>query len=325
MKKLLNKSKNKRLVSYFFLLINTVTWGLALIIVKPSLDVTTPFRYLLYRYIIAGFLSIPIVLFYWSKIKGKFGVLKKVLLVEFFGTAVALGLLYLGLDRTSAIEASFISTTTPIFVVLAGIFLLKEKEERHEWIGLFLAFVGTSLLTLFPIILNGMTPVGLSLEGNMLIIAQNIATAIGMILAKKYYKNLPKLFVASLSFYFGAVVFFLLSVLELVGSGSTLSLGTQFLNAVAIDMQYSSVWIAAIYMAIFGSIIGLTAYIKGQDGIEASEASLFWYLQPLVFVPAGIMFLQETIHPIQIISMIIILVGVYIAEKRVRKKRKLLT
>jgi len=315
----MKKAAQKRFKSYIFLLINTLTWGIALIIVKPSLEFTTPFRYLLYRYILAAFFSLPIILYYWPKIKNKLNVTKKVIFVEFFGTALALGLLYLGLAKTTAIEASFLTTTTPIFVVLAGIIYLKEKEEFHEWLGLAIAFIGTSLLTFLPIILNGMTPKGLSLEGNILIILQNIATAIAMVLAKKYYKNIPKLFITSISFYFGIIVFLFLSLTEIYFIDSqtyTNNLLNHFYQAVQADLTHTSVWIAAGYMAVFGSIIGLTAYIKGQDGIEASEASLFWYLQPLVFVPAGIILLQENVHPLQILSMGLILLGVYIAEKR---------
>ncbi len=314
-----------RYQSYFFLLINTITWGLALIIVKPSLEITTPFRYLLYRYIIAAICSLPILIYYWKKIKNKLKVIRRVAFVEFFGTVIALSLLYVGLAKTSAIEASFLTTTTPIFVVLAGIFYLKEKEEKHEVIGLLIAFLGTTLLTFIPVILNGMTPKGLSLEGNILIIMQNIATAVAMVLAKKYYKNIPKLFITSLSFYLGILTFLSLSLYELFTTKIDMNLTQlpqQFLQTVQNDLSHQSVVIAAIYMAIFGSIIGLTAYIKGQEGIEASEASLFWYLQPLVFVPAGIFFLKETVHPLQIISMILIFLGVYIAEKRVSKKRK---
>lgn len=314
-----------RYQSYFFLLINTITWGLALIIVKPSLEITTPFRYLLYRYIIAAICSLPILIYYWKKIKNKLKIIRRVAFVEFFGTVIALSLLYVGLAKTSAIEASFLTTTTPIFVVLAGIFYLKEKEEKHEVIGLLIAFLGTTLLTFIPVILNGMTPKGLSLEGNILIIMQNIATAVAMVLAKKYYKNIPKLFITSLSFYLGILTFLSLSLYELFTTKIDMNLTQlpqQFLQTVQNDLSHQSVVVAAVYMAIFGSIIGLTAYIKGQEGIEASEASLFWYLQPLVFVPAGILFLKETVYPLQIISMILIFLGVYIAEKRVSKNRK---
>ncbi len=327
----MTKQTRTRLTSYFFLLINTIVWGLALIIVKPSLEFTTPFRYLLYRYVIAALCSIPILLYYWPKVKNKIEAIKKVIFVEFFGTALTLGLLYVGLSKTTAIEASFLTTTTPIFVVLAGIFYLREKEEIHEWVGITTAFFGTLVLTMLPVIINGMSLKGLSLEGNLLIILQNVTYAIAMVLAKKHYKNLPKLFVTGISFYFGVAVFLLLSLIEIgttnlntstvIGSEHISTIFAQFVQTVQADFTHQSVWLASIYMAIFGSIIGLTAYIKGQDGIEASEASLFSYLQPLVFVPAGILLLQETVHPLQIFAMVLILLGVYIAEKRSKKRR----
>lgn len=304
-----------RLKSYFYLGLNTIVWGAAFIVVKPALTDTTPFRYLLYRFVFAAILSLPILFHYWSKIKDKKKIITKISLLELIGTTLSLGLLYIGLNKTSAIEAGFITTTTPIFIVLAGIIYLKEKVEKHEWLGLILSFMGTALLTALPVFLNGNSFDGLSLDGNLLIIGQNIAIAIYYVLAKKHYKKLPKLFVASISFYVGVTTFFLLSMLELNFSISS------FTAAVINDFSSTSVWFATLYMAIFGSIIGFTAYIKGQDGIEASEAGLFTYLQPLIYVPLGIIFLHERIHPLQILSLVIIFAGVYIAESRFKRNR----
>ena len=76
------------------------------------------------------------------------------------------------------------------------------------------------------------------------------------------------------------------------------------------------VWGVVIYGAIFGSIIGLTTYIKGQDGIEASEASLFTYLQPAIYIPLGYFLLQESASLLQIFSLLIIIFGVYIASRK---------
>ncbi len=306
----MNKNKRERISSFIYLAINTVVWGAAFITVKPALSVTTPYRYLLYRFIFAALLSLPILIHYWKKIKNKKEIIKKIVSLELLGTTLSLGLLYLGLAKTSAIETGFITTTTPIFVVVAGILYLKEKQEKHEWLGLILAFIGTALLTAIPIIINGSSIDGLSLDGNLLIVAQNIVIAIYFVLAKKHYKKIPKLFVAAISFYVGVVTFLLLSLSELQFSLAQLA------NVIVTDFSSSSVWIAVLYMSIFGSIIGLTTYIKGQDGIEASEASLFTYLQPLIYVPLGMIFLKEEIHYLQIISLIIIFLGVYLAERK---------
>jgi len=304
------KKKSTRLTSYFWLLVNTVTWGVALVIVKPAFEVTTPFRFLFYRYLLAVVLSLPWFIFFWEKHKKNFWHnFKKITWLELLGTTLTLSLLYFGLERTTAIEASLLTTTTPIFVILAGVFLLKEKQELHENIGLLLAFLGTVAITLLPVLSNGGLA-QLSVTGNLLIIGQNITTAIYFILAKKHYHHLSKMFVVSISFWIGLVSFFGLSLFEL---GFDLP---SFVTAVSTDFQHQSVWVASVYMAVFGSIIGLTAYIKGQDGIEASEASYFNYLQPLIYLPLAYVMLGEQVSWSQILLLCLVLAGVLIAEKR---------
>ena len=303
------RKKPARTVSYAFMIINTIVWGAALILVKPAFVVTTPFRFLLYRYTIAAALSLPLLIHYLPKIKNLRQVVTKITLIEILGGTIALSLLYSGLSMTSAIEASLITTTTPIFVSVLAVVMLKEKEERHEAVGLSIAFIGTLILTLFPIF-NGHAQLNnISLTGNLLVVAQNIATAFYFVLVKKHYQKLSKTFVAIASFYVCLVTFAPLSAFEAGGI-------PQLITAIGQDLQHLSVWVASGYMAIFGSIIGFTAYLKGQEGIEASEATLFSYLQPLVYIPLGIWFLHESVSPLQIGSLIIILTGVIIAERR---------
>jgi drug/metabolite transporter (DMT)-like permease len=188
---------------------------------------------------------------------------------------------------------------------------LKESQEHHEWLGLVVAFLGALMLVIGPEILNH-TP-GISLVGNLLIVAALVANMIYFLLAKRHYRQLPKFLVTTLSFYLGLLTFLGLSLIEIGGSA------TELVLALGHDLQHTSVWVASGYMALFGSIIGLTAYIKGQDGIEASEASLFYYLQPLVYIPLAFVLLGETISPTQIAGLVLVLIGVVVAEKRWKK------
>jgi drug/metabolite transporter (DMT)-like permease len=300
---------SKRQIATFFLLVNTICWGLALVAVKPSLEFITPFRFLLYRYLVSAFLVIPVIWYYWPKIRNRFKTLGQITLIELLGTTLSLSLLYFGLNQTTAIEASILASTTPLFVVLAGVLLLKEKQTSRENLGLAIAFGSTLLLAAEPLFF-GTGAASWSVKGNLLVLAANVCAALYYILAKKFYRTLPKLFVTAISFFVGSFSFWILVLAE--QNYSNAQMFAQF----QLDWQQPSVWIAVGYMAIFGSIIGLTAYIKGQDGIEASEASLFTYLQPLIAIPAGIVFLQESTTPLQIFALAAILVGVFIAEKR---------
>jgi len=307
-------TKVKRWKSYGYMMINTLSWGAALIIVKPAFDVTTPFRFLFYRFLFASILVLPLIWKYCHQIPQLKSKLMRIVPLEILGTTLSLSLLYAGLAATGAIEASLISTTTPIWIVIGGVLLLKEKEEINEILGLILAVIGTLLLTLFPIF-NGYTLSGeLSITGNVLVLLSVLTVAIYYVLAKKYYQNMPKMFVTSVSFIIGMITIFPLVLWETWSAENSL---VSLMLTIWNDLKQPSVLIAALYMATFGSVIGLTAYIKGQNEIEASEAALFTYLQPLIYLPLGFFMLGEKVYAVQILALIVIFIGVMVAEKRI--------
>lgn len=71
-----------------------------------------------------------------------------------------------------------------------------------------------------------------------------------------------------------------------------------------------------MYMAFFSGIIAYTLFAKGLRHIEASEASLFQYLEPVISIPLAILLLGEKVTFIFIIGAILIIIGIYRAEKR---------
>ena len=143
-------------------------------------------------------------------------------------------------------EASLISSTAPIFVIIAGIIFLREKQEKHEWLGLALAIVGTLLIALKSP-LNHFSPLG-----NLLVLSQNLIWAGYLILAKRYYHHLNKFFITSLSFWVGLASFFVLSRFTTPGP-------------ILADLSQPLVLLAALYMAVPGSILALTLYLYGQN------------------------------------------------------------
>lgn len=295
----------KRLLAYLALLGNTLVWGLALPIVKKGFqNGLTPINFLVGRFLLAIIFSLPIIIYLIAKdkkVKNQLTVsnLFKIAVLELFGTFLALFLLYQGLNKTSSIESSLIAVTWPILVTIGGVLFFKEKEDRHEFTGLILALLGTGLLVVEPLARNhGFAG---SLSGNLLVLAQNVIIAIYYLLAKKYYQDLNKWLITHISFWIGLISFSVYAYF----SGQILHWQTGFWPAAAI-----------IYMGVFGSVIGLTLYLIGQDKIEASEASLFTYLQPLFSVPLAVILLSESVSPLNIISIVIITIGVYLAEKR---------
>lgn len=297
---------SKRTKAYLALLTTALLWGAAFPIIKPSLDHISPFQFLYFRYLIAAPLTLPIIVYYLRKLKPSLKTILKIISLELFGAPFALSILYFALSKTSALEASLITATSPIITTIGGIIFLKEKEEKREWLGLTISFLGTLLLVFQPL-LNGQSILKtFSFSGNLIILIYNFIIAAYYLTAKKYYQNLPKFFVTSISYSLSFISFFIF--LHLTKSPTPLNL-----------LKIPSVAIAVIYMGIFGSIIGLTTRIYGQDKIEASEASLFDYLQGVVAIPVAFVLLKEVPDFKQILALLVILAGVILAEYRPRK------
>jgi len=307
----MRKLSRRRTIAYAFLLGNAVVWGLAVPIVKRAFeDGLTPTAFLLGRFLGAALISLPIILFILKKSSVKKTLtprnLIKIVLLEILGTFLALLLLYEGLARTTAIETSLIAITWPIFVTVGGVLFLREREQRHELIGLIIAGFGSLLLIITPLLTEGIRG---SIAGNLLVLGQSVTIAVYYLLAKKYYRGLNKWAITHVSFWVGIFSFAALAL---------------FMNQSPIDEITSlfvapTLWplMATIYMAVFGSIVGLTLYLLGQARIEASEAGLFAYAQPVFALPVAFFLLAETISILEIIAIAIIIFGVIKAGKRV--------
>ena len=294
----------KRHLAYLLLIINTIVWGLAVPVVKPALSFTTPERFLFYRFLLASILTLPFLIFNWNKWKLNLKTVIKIGSLELIGTTLILWLFYYSLKLTSAIESSIISSVAPLFITALGIFILKEKETKREWRGLLLALLGTLIIAVEPLA-NQDGRISGNFAGNALMLLQNIVWAVYLVLAKKIYRHYSKLAITVISFWVGTITFFILSL----PSGNPLLL-------ISAEISQAMVLWAVIYMAIFGSIIGATTYLAGQNLIEISEASLFTYLLPLIAVPVSIIFLHESLPPLTTLGMILIFIGVIFGEKK---------
>jgi drug/metabolite transporter (DMT)-like permease len=154
---------------------------------------------------------------------------------------------------------------------------------KNEKIGLLVASAGISL-TLIQSNLN--QP---HLLGNLLVLAGSLTWAIFTLAAKKLQLEPAALTAASF----------------LTGTFVVWPITTSFsLPAAA--------WPGIIFMALAGSVIAYWAYSFGVKQIEASEAGLFTYLQPLFGLPLAHFFLHETIQPLFLAGTLIIALGVVI-------------
>jgi len=302
---------NKRNKAYSALLITSIIWGVAPPIIKYSLGFVTPVEFLFLRFLIVSICVLPFFIVKFRKRPFKFQDLPLLILTALCGTSFTLGLLFWGLAKTSSIDSAVIAATCPLMVVTAGVIFLKVIITKQEKIGLSFAFLGTLIAVVSPLI-NGhsMFPSGNTL-GNLLIFISNIAWAGYSILSKKMAKKYPSFNITAFSFFIGLITFIPLFLLQLNS------------NRVTIESLLNNKGLPGIlYMSLLGSIIAYFTYAYGFSLIEASEATLFTYLQPIFTAPLAVLWLGEIITFPFLIGAIFIALGVFLTEWKQKPQTK---
>lgn len=282
--------------AYLALLVTAFIWGLAPPIIKYSLGFVSTLGFLFYRFLIAGLVFLlPLLWRLWQQRPTRQQSILY-LVLGFLGTPLTLWLLFTGLERTTAIAGSVIWVIAPILVVLGGKLFLKETITRTEQIGITLTLIGTVITIVQPLLETGLA-ITSNLLGNTLVLAGTCVWALFTLLTKKYQK-LDSFVLSASSFWVGLVV-----LAPFFTTTRTVGLSSQALFGI-------------VYMALFGSVIAYSTYIYGVSKIEASEATIFTYLQPIFSVPLAAVWLKESITLPFLLGAALILAGVFICEKR---------
>lgn len=292
--------------AYVYLLGATALWGVAAPIIKFTLGGIDPFPFLAYRFLIAGTFGLLYILIFKPKFPRKLSHWAPLIIYGLLSTTFSLGLLFVGLDRTTVLELGLIGAVGPLAIVAGGAIFLRERISHHEKIGILIAFAGT-ILTIFAPILMG--DGGAKISGNLLLFVFLVVDTAGVLLAKSMtrHKFDPALMV-NMAFIVGASTMIPFT-LATVGVSQTIA------EIMALPLKYHmGVW----YMALISGNLAYFFFIRGERSIEAGKAGLFAYLQPLFTVPLAVFWLGETITPSFIAGVIIVASGVFIAERRNR-------
>lgn len=253
------------------------------------------------RYLIASLIFLPLYFIFQNKEIKKLRHQKWGLLIflGLLGTPLTLIPLYEGIKLTTSLEASILTATGPLMVILGGRLFLKEKISKNEEIGLILAIFGTLVLALEPLLSDG-SDFQFSLLGNFLILGSNLIWTAFLLLVKKTKTDASQ--ISLVSYLISIPAFALLVFLEPVRTVAQTNIGAPL------------ALFGIFYMAIFGSVIAFWAYAKGQEYIGAGEAAIFTYLQPLITFPLAYFWLHETITGIGLLACLLIAAGVYFSE-----------
>ena len=295
-----------RLRSYLLLLIVAVIWGIAGPVIKFTLRGIPPLPFLAYRFVLSAVVSI----IYFSFSRNKLPKAKNIPLIIVYGLTaftIALGTLFIGLDKTTVLDQSLISLIGPLMVVVGGVVFFRDRITKREKLGIVIVLIGTILTVLYPVFMGKNN---LKLSGNLFILAFLVSDSSASLIAKKLVREkVAPLTLVNIGFIVGAVTLVPIS-------GYFYGFSETFGFVTSLPLKYHlGVW----YMAILSGTLAYFLQVLAQKSIEISEAAIFRYLSPIFAVPLAVLWLGEEITVYFVFGAVLISSGVILAEYK-RKK-----
>jgi drug/metabolite transporter (DMT)-like permease len=78
----------------------------------------------------------------------------------------------------------------------------------------------------------------------------------------------------------------------------------------------SSTWLALLYLGVFGSLVGFTAYAYSLNELPASTVATYAYVNPVVAVALGALLLGERLSPGLLVGGALIVIAVLLSTLR---------
>jgi len=239
---------------------------------------------------------------------------KRLAMIGFFSTCVYQAFFMFGMKYTAAGDASLMITFNPFFTALLAIFFLNEKMNLRLAIGLIMGLIGVGILFYYsPNVDISFTHRAI---GDLLIAGAALSWACNTILMKKAMilppidseKPLSPLHLTVWSSVLG--LFFLTPIMAI----ETIQYG--------IPEPSLNGWISIIFLAIFSTVISYVWFADGILTIGAGRSALYIYLVPPFGIFGGYLLLDEKLGSSLMISFILIVGGVLLAQSKNSKLKE---
>ena len=292
---------NKHL-KWIFLILLSLVWGSSFILIKKGLVGLTALQVGSLRTIFAALFLLLVGLKSLRYIKGKQW--KWIAFSGFFGTFFPAYLFSFAETEIDSAIVSILNSTTPLLSMLLGIFLFEAPFIKRKFVGVMVGLVGTIALILSGAAVNPDQNYWYSL----LVILASLFYGFNANIIKKHLQTIPALAITTGNF----MVIAIPALVVLATSGF---FSEEVLAAPKVPLSL-------IYIAILGVIGTGAALIIFNKLIQISDpvfSTSVTYLVPIVALAWGY-WDGEGFTLFQLLSGIVILIGVVIVNKKKKSK-----
>ena len=290
-------SRTRRLLPYIALGIVYVVWGSTYIAIRIAVRELPPFGAACLRFGIAGLVMALIALARSPERPSReqilhYGIVGILLL------AVSNALVMWAETRVPSGIAALIVAALPLWITLLdGLRPGGQPWTARIWIGTAIGLLGVSLVARPEAVLAGYW------KGVLALGFASVSWASGSVYAQTLKNRLSILWAAAVEML--AASFLLAFESRLAGE----DLGA-FAHASA------SAWGALLYLGIFGSLLAFTAFAFALNELPATTVGTYAYVNPVVAVVLGRVFLGEAVSPHLVLGAFLILLAVVLSARR---------
>jgi len=283
-------------LKWSLLLALALIWGSSFILIKKGLVGLSPYQLGALRIIFTSLFLLLIGFKSLTEIKQYQW--KYIAVTALFGTFLPAFLFAIAETKVSSSICSILNSLTPLNTLLIGILAFGMAFKRSQFIGVVIGLIGTALL-IFSGKNHGSSE---NYTYAVLVIIASVCYALNVNLIKKYLSDVKPLSITT-----GNFTVMLIPALIVLFS-------TNFLDIVALPAtQHSMLFI--LILGIVGTGIANILFFKLIQMSSPVFASSVTYLIPIVAFFWGLLD-HEMLTPFQFLGAFIILVGVYLANKK---------
>jgi drug/metabolite transporter (DMT)-like permease len=207
-----------------------------------------------------------------------------------------------GLSLTTAVNATLLGTTIPVFTLLVSILLGNDRASVRQVIGILLAGAGV-------VYLIGPERADFShgsRVGDLLIITNSLCYGTYIAISKRLVSRYNALTVITWIF--------------LVGCVPAAPVGAVSLSRISVAAVPVSVWVAVAYIILFATVVCYYLNSWALARVAPSTVAVYIYLQPLIAFSIAPLILGEKVSSRVIVASLLVFAGVAVVTMRGRSR-----
>lgn len=290
---------SKKINQILILCILGLIWGSSFILMKKALTTYTPIEITLYRIFVVFLVFFPLGIKSFFKIQKKTGYI--LLLSAIIGSVIPYFLFIKAQTKIDSSLNGILNSITPLFTLLFGVILFKQKTNFRAVIGVVVGLIGATSLIFLS---TGGNIFSSSILYALFPVLGSACYALNINIIKTYLQDIPALKITSWSFIFIGPIAGVLLFFETDFTNNLTDNDPNYLNFICINI-----------LGILGSGLAFWVFnllIKETSSVFASSVT---YLIPIVAIFWGVID-GEVFGIVQFYLCLVIFCGIYLIKSK---------